>query len=274
MAIFQILNRIAPTIWELPVSFKEGMRVPARIYGTEKLIREMDEAVYEQITNVATLPGITKYAFCMPDGHFGYGFPIGGVAAMDVEEGVISPGGIGFDINCGMRLVTTNLTYHEVLPHLKKLVDKLYERVPAGVGSTGFLKISRNEFRQVVEKGGRWCVESGYGWEEDLERTEESGNITGADSSKISEKAVDRGFKQIGTLGSGNHYLEIQVARRENVIDPEIARAFGINIPDQVVVMFHCGSRRLPADLPEGHGKQVRYQDLGPRTGLGPLWLP
>lgn len=168
---------------------------------------------------------------------------------MDVDHGVISPGGIGFDINCGMRLVTTNLTYDEVKPHLKKLVDKLFQRVPAGVGSTGFVKLSRNEFREVVEQGARWCIRNGYGWDEDLELTEESGCIDGADSSKVSEKAIDRGFHQIGTLGSGNHYLEIQVARRENVLDERLAQHFGITIPDQVVIMFHCGSR--------GFGHQV-----------------
>ena len=142
--IEQIIQQISDTVWEIPVSYKEGMRVPARIYATEKLMRDMDDGVYDQVTNVATLPGIAKYALCMPDGHFGYGFPIGGVAAMDVEAGgVISPGGIGFDINCGMRLVVTNLTYKDVKPYIKKLVDRLYERVPAGVGSTGFVKISR-----------------------------------------------------------------------------------------------------------------------------------
>lgn len=249
MAILEVIEKISDTVWELPTSYKPGMRVPARIYGTEKLIREMDEAVYDQITNVATLPGITRYALCMPDGHFGYGFPIGGVAAMDVAGGVISPGGIGFDINCGMRLVVTNLTYEEVKPHLKQLVDKLYERVPAGVGSTGFLRISRREFRDVVEQGARWCVRHGYGWREDLELTEEDGCMEEADSSKISEKAIDRGFNQIGTLGSGNHYLEIQVARPEHILDEELARVFGITIPHQVVVMFHCGSR--------GFGHQV-----------------
>ena len=249
MAVPKALERISETAWELPVSYKEGMRVPARIYGTEKLIQEMDGAVFDQVTNVATLPGITKYSLCMPDGHFGYGFPIGGVAAMDAEEGVISPGGIGFDINCGMRLVTTNLTYDEVKPHLKTLVDKLYERVPAGVGSAGFVKISKKEFRKVVEQGARWFVQNGYGWEEDLELTEESGCIEGVDSSKISEKAIDRGYNQIGTLGSGNHYLEIQVVHRENILDEDLARHFGITIPDQVVVMFHCGSR--------GFGHQV-----------------
>jgi len=250
MAIKEFLKRISDTIWEIPVSYKQGMHVPARLYGTEKLISELDEAVYDQVTNVATLPGITKYALCMPDGHFGYGFPIGGVAAMDVEQGgVISPGGIGFDINCGMRLVVTNLTYDQVKPYIKKVVDKLYERVPAGVGSTGFVKLSRQEFRQVVEQGAQWCIRNGYGWEEDLELIEEQGCLAGADSSKISEKAIDRGFNQIGTLGSGNHYLEVQVARPENVFDQEIARSLGITIPNQVVIMFHCGSR--------GFGHQV-----------------
>ncbi|HXH14387.1 MAG TPA: RtcB family protein [Alphaproteobacteria bacterium] len=250
MAITDVLQRVSETVWEIPVSYKAGMRVPARIYGTEKLVQEMDEAVYDQVTNVATLPGITKYALCMPDGHFGYGFPIGGVAAMDVRQGgVISPGGIGFDINCGMRLIVTNLTYDDVAPHLRTLVDRLFERVPAGVGSTGFLKISRQEFRRVIEEGARWCVRNGYGWEEDLELTEEAGCIAGADAAKISEKAVDRGYNQIGTLGSGNHYLEVQVARPENIFDAELARRFGITIPNQVVVMFHCGSR--------GFGHQV-----------------
>ncbi len=250
MSIMNVVNKISDTIWEIPVSYKEGMRVPARIYGTEKIIQEMDDGVYDQITNVATLPGITKYALCMPDGHFGYGFPIGGVAAMDVEEGgVISPGGIGFDINCGMRLLVTNLTYKDIKPHIKKLVDRLYERVPAGVGSSGFVKISRDEFRRVVEQGAQWCVRNGYGWEEDLDVIEENGCIQGADSSKISEKSIDRGFNQIGTLGSGNHYLEIQVAHKNNIFDPELAKVFGITQPDQVVVMFHCGSR--------GFGHQV-----------------
>ena len=244
------VEKVSDTVWEIPASYKDGMRVPARVYATESLLRSMDEAVFDQITNVATLPGVSRYALCMPDGHFGYGFPIGGVAAMDVDQGgVISPGGIGFDINCGMRLVVTNLTYDEVKPHLRDLVDRLFERVPAGVGCKGFVKISRGEFRKVVGQGARWCIDNGYGWEEDLEVTEESGCIEGADAATISEKAVDRGFNQIGTLGSGNHYLEIQVARPENVLDEKLAEAFGITLPNQVVVMFHCGSR--------GFGHQV-----------------
>ncbi len=156
MAIIDNLKKISDTVWELPATYKEGMRVPARIIATEKLVREMDEAVYQQISNVATLPGITRYALCMPDGHSGYGFPIGGVAAMDVHEGgVISPGGIGFDINCGMRLVITNLTVNDVQPHLHQIVDRLYERVPAGVGSHGYLKLSRQDFRKNSESRSR-----------------------------------------------------------------------------------------------------------------------
>ncbi len=250
MVNVDIAQKISDTVWELPLSYKEGMRVPARIIATEKLLREMDDAVCDQVANVATLPGITSYAFCMPDGHFGYGFPIGGVAAMDIEEGgVISPGGIGFDINCGMRLVTTNLTHDDVKPHLKRIVDLLFERVPAGVGSHGFLKISQDEFREVVEQGALWCVRNGYGWDEDLELTEEDGCIKGADASKISQRAIDRGYNQIGTLGSGNHYLEVQVARPEDMRDVDLAKKFGITIPNQVVIMFHCGSR--------GFGHQV-----------------
>jgi len=247
-------TKISDAIWELPIDYKEGMRVPARIYATEKLLLEMDAGVIDQVTNVATLPGILKYAYCMPDGHWGYGFPIGGVAAMDVRSGVISPGGIGFDVNCGMRLVRTNLTVEEVQPRLRTLVDRLFQRVPAGVGSSGFVKLSQAEFRHAVELGAEWCIRNGYGLREDLERTEENGCIAGADADKISNKSVERGFKQIGTLGSGNHYLEIQVARPENIYDPELARTFGIDLPNQIMVMFHCGSR--------GFGHQVATEYL------------
>jgi tRNA-splicing ligase RtcB len=259
MALPSALKRISATVWELSASYKPGMLVPARIYATEKLIKEMDAGVFEQITNVACLPGIINYAYCMPDGHWGYGFPIGGVAAMDPENGVISPGGIGFDINCGMRLVLTNLTFAEVQPHLQHLVDQLFYRVPAGVGSHGFVKLSHDEFRQVAEQGSRWCLKNGFAWQEDLDLTEEGGCFTGADASKISDRAIERGFNQIGTLGSGNHYLEIQVAKPENIFDEKTAAAFGITIPNQVAVMFHCGSR--------GFGHQVATDYL--QTFLG-----
>jgi len=259
MSLPSALKRISATLWELPASYKNGMLVPARIYATEKLINAMDAGVFEQVTNVASLPGIIDYAFCMPDGHWGYGFPIGGVAAMDPENGVISPGGIGFDINCGMRLVLTNLTFAEVEPNLQQLVDRLFHRVPAGVGSHGFVRLSHDEFRRVMEQGSRWCLKNGYAWPEDLEMTEEEGCFSGADAEKVSIKAIERGFNQIGTLGSGNHYLEIQVARPENIFDERIAAAFGITVPNQVVVMFHCGSR--------GFGHQVATDYL--QTFLG-----
>ncbi|QQG40277.1 MAG: RtcB family protein [Candidatus Aenigmatarchaeota archaeon] len=248
-------NRISDVIWEVPTSFKQGMRVPAQVFTTKKLLGEMDAHVFDQITNVATLPGIVRAAMCMPDGHSGYGFPIGGVAAMDIENGgVISPGGIGFDINCGMRLLRTDLTWKDVEPKLKQLVNLLYDRVPAGVGSAafddaaGFAKLSHGQFREMISSGAEWCVEKGYGWKEDLAVTEEEGNAEGADESRVSDKAVKRGLGQVGTLGSGNHYLEIQVVKKENIFDEEYAKKLGI-FPGQVVVMFHCGSR--------GFGHQV-----------------
>lgn len=247
------LKKITDYVWEIDPSFKEGMRVPARIYATQKLLDNMDLAVFDQLTNVATLPGIIRHAYCMPDGHSGYGFPIGGVAAFDTTEGVISPGGVGFDINCGMRLVRTNLTYDDVKPKLKQLVDELYKQVPSGVGSKGFVRITKDEFKRVVEEGSEWAVKEGYGWDEDIQRTEENGRMKGADAKKISQRAIDRGFNQIGTLGSGNHYLEIQVVREEHINDKELAAKFGI-FPNQIVVMFHCGSR--------GFGHQIATDSL------------
>jgi tRNA-splicing ligase RtcB (3'-phosphate/5'-hydroxy nucleic acid ligase) len=229
--------------WEIPPTAKAGMRVPARIYATPELFEHMDNGVFEQVTNVAMLPGIVGHACCMPDGHWGYGFPIGGLAAMDPDHGVISPGGIGFDINCGMRLVRTDLTFDEIRDHVHELIDALYKRVPAGVGARGLLKLSDADFRAVATGGARWCVERGYGWPEDLEHTEEGGAIAGADPDCVSARALERGRQQVGTLGSGNHYLEIQVVRPEHVFEPKVAAAMGIDRPWQVVVMFHCGSR-------------------------------
>jgi tRNA-splicing ligase RtcB len=237
------LRKITDTLWELPRKYKEGMQVPARIYASKSLLEGMDEAVFEQAANVATLPGIVGHSFCMPDGHSGYGFPIGGLAAFDTDSGVISPGGIGFDINCGMRLVATSLTFEEVQPRLKELVDRLFSAVPAGVGGKGSLKLKASELRTLSEQGMRWCLKKGYALPEDLERTEENGCMAGGDASKVSERAVERGCQQVGTLGSGNHYLEIQVAREENIFDREMAAALGIRMPNQVLIMLHCGSR-------------------------------
>ena len=243
------IKKIGNAVWEIPMTHKEGMNVPARIYATEKLLKEMDEGVYDQITNVACLPGIQKAALCMPDGHWGYGYPIGGVAAFDLDTGIISPGGIGFDINCGMRLIKTDLTYDEVKPKLKLLVDTLFKMVPSGVGGKGFARLNRYQFKEVMTDGVKWCVDNGYGWKEDLDRIEENGQIKGADPSNVSDRAIGRGMNQLGTLGSGNHYLEIQVANKENIYDKQIAKAFGITKDGQVVIMIHCGSR--------GFGHQV-----------------
>ena len=249
------LIRIGPAEYELPVGFRAAMRVPARIYASEKLVGEMDDQVFIQAANVATLPGIVRASLAMPDAHWGYGFPIGGVAAIDPQTGVISPGGIGFDINCGMRLVRSNLDWSEVGPRLAELVDALAARIPAGVGSRGFLPLAEDELAEVLTSGARWAVRRGLGTARDLEYTEAGGRIEGADPERVSEKALERGRGQIGTLGSGNHYLEIQVLRGDGVADAALARAFGLGLPDQVVVMFHCGSRGF------GHQVATDYLD-------------
>jgi len=243
------VHRISDQLWEIPASEKPGMLVPARIYASEKILTSMDSGVFEQVTNVACLPGIRRYALCMPDGHWGYGFPIGGVAAFDRDTGVISPGGVGYDINCGMRLIRTSLTLADVAPRLEPLMAELFRLVPAGVGSKGFVRVSRKEFDEVMRKGARWCIERGYGWHDDLDRIEERGCIPGADPSKVSDHAVERGISQLGTLGSGNHYLEVQVVSDDRIFDRRTAGALGITGRDQIVVMVHCGSR--------GFGHQV-----------------
>jgi tRNA-splicing ligase RtcB len=235
--------QVGDCIWEIPPSEKPGMLVPARIYASESLLGSMDQSVFEQVTNVACLPGIVRAALCMPDGHSGYGFPIGGVAAFHAERGVISPGGIGFDINCGMRLIRTNLTEDEVRPRLRELVDALFASVPSGVGGRGVVHLSEDEFAEVMREGAGWCVRRGYGWPEDPAAMESGGCLTGADPTQVSSRAIARGRDQLGTLGSGNHYLEIQVVPADGVHDPVAARAFGIEGPGQVLVMLHCGSR-------------------------------
>ncbi|OGL05320.1 MAG: RNA-splicing ligase RtcB [Candidatus Rokubacteria bacterium RIFCSPLOWO2_02_FULL_68_19] len=234
---------VGDCVWEIPPSEKPGMRVPARIYASEALLGQMDKGVFEQVTNVACLPGIVRASLCMPDGHWGYGFPIGGVAAFRADTGVISPGGIGFDINCGMRLLRTTLTEDEVRPRLRELINALFAAVPSGVGAKGFVHLSETQFSEVMVQGSGWCVKHGYGWPEDLERTEGRGCLPGADPAHVSARAVSRGRDQLGTLGSGNHYLEIQVIRPGGIHDPAAARALGVDAPGQVFVMFHCGSR-------------------------------
>src|SRR5262249_44495819 len=202
-----------------------------------------------QVTNVACLPGIVRAALCMPDGHWGYGFPIGGVAAFRADTGVISPGGIGFDINCGMRLLRTDLVEDEVRPRLADLVDALFDAVPAGVGVHGSVRLSEAEVRRGMVDGGRWAVAEGYGWPEDLERIEAGGCLPSADPAHVSPRAASRGMDQLGTLGGGNHYLEVQVIRPGAVHDAAAARVLGVDRPGQVCVMLHSGSR--------GFGHQV-----------------
>ena len=226
------MKKIQDGVWEIPKTEKEGMRVPARIFASEKLIEIMDKGVFDQITNVACLPGIQKNAMCMPDGHWGYGFPIGGVAAFSTKDGMISPGGIGFDINCGVRLIRTDLTLEEVKPKMESLMDTLFKLVPAGVGSRGIVKLNSGTFKEVMIKGVDWCIQNGYGWEEDSARIEEGGHMQGANPAKVSQKAISRGIDQLGTLGSGNHYLEIQVGLTDQLYDSDVARVFGVSKPN------------------------------------------
>ena len=243
MAELSTFKQVTDVTWDIPTTYKAGMQVPARVFATKKLLQGMDAGVIEQVTNVACLPGIVRYAYAMADAHWGYGFPIGGVAAFDLEKGVISPGGIGFDINCGMRLIRTNLRYSEVKPKVKELVDLIFRLVPAGVGVKGFLHVTEPQFDEIMKYGVKWCAENGQAWEDDPSHVEEGGFIKGADPSKVSRQARSRGIDQLGTLGSGNHYLEIQVVDPARHFDPELAKRFGIVEEDQVMVMVHCGSR-------------------------------
>ncbi len=219
------------------------MRVPAVIYASEALIRDMDLKVYEQVTNVATLPGIVKASYAMPDAHWGYGFPIGGVAAFDPEQGgVISAGGVGFDISCAVRTLHTGLVRKDIQPLKERLADALFHKVPAGVGSRGQLRLNRTEMDAMLGGGARWAVERGYGTAADLERIEEHGCMQGADPAEVSDHAKKRQEEEVGTLGSGNHYLEVQEVTE--VYNGRIAAAFGVHQGD-IVVSIHCGSRGL-----------------------------
>jgi tRNA-splicing ligase RtcB (3'-phosphate/5'-hydroxy nucleic acid ligase) len=219
------------------------MTVPGIIYATEPLVRDMDDKVFEQVANVARLPGIVKASFAMPDAHWGYGFPIGGVAAFDPDQGgVVSAGGVGFDISCGVRTLRTNLVIDDVVPVKKELADVLFRTIPAGVGSTGRLSLNPGQMQDMLAGGARWAVESGYGLPEDLDRIEERGCMAGAIPDNVSELAKKRQKHEMGTLGSGNHYLEVQ--KVAEVCDNSLATAFGIR-PGDVVLSIHCGSRGL-----------------------------
>ncbi len=227
--------------WEIPQH--GAMRVPAVIYASERLIQEMDQKVYEQSVNVATLPGIVKAAYAMPDAHWGYGFPIGGVAAFDAEQGgVVSAGGVGFDISCGVRCLHTGLAREDILPVQKELADLLYHRIPAGMGSTGAIRLDEKEMDAMLTGGARWAVERGWGVPADLERIEEHGRMQHAGPGNVSAQAKKRQRDEMGTLGSGNHYLEVQEVT--SIYDEAIAKAFDLE-RGRIVVMIHCGSRGL-----------------------------
>ncbi len=239
---------IDPYTWEIPKDTREDMKVPVRIYASEALLEKMrGDRTLLQAVNVSTMMGIQKWAIVLPDAHEGYGFPVGGVAAVDAEEGAVSPGGVGYDINCGVRLLRTNLTVEDVKPRLRELLDQIYKLVPSGVGSEGIIRVSTHELDDVARLGMRWAVEHGYGWERDLEHAEEGGRIPWADPGKVSDIAKKRGAEQLGTLGSGNHFLELEVVDR--IEDERAARAMGIREPGQVMVLIHTGSR--------GYGHQV-----------------
>jgi tRNA-splicing ligase RtcB len=231
------------------------MRVPAVIYSSARLLEAVRrDMTLTQARNVACLPGIERGSYVMPDAHQGYGFPIGGVAAFDLDEGVISPGGVGYDINCGVRLLRTEFTEKDVAAKRRELLEEIFREVPAGVGKSGVTKLSRGVLNEILVKGAEWAVENGYGTQDDLDRTEEHGRMKEAGVDGVSPRALERGIPQLGTLGSGNHFLEIQ--KVERIYDEAAARVFGIDAPGQVLVMVHCGSRGL------GHQVATDYIEL------------
>ncbi len=241
------LRKLDVAKWEIPKSYKSCMRVPGVIYATDELIESIkQDQAPEQVANVACMPGIVKYSLAMPDIHWGYGFPIGGVAAFDIDEGVISPGGVGYDINCGVRIIRSDIKLEDLKPRLEKVIQAIYENVPAGVGVGGKIRVSNKDLDAVMVKGARWVVEQGYGFEEDLQRIEEGGEMKGADPSKVSSRARERGRPQLGSLGAGNHFLEVQVV--EEIYDEKVAEAFGLR-KGYITFMIHTGSR--------GFGHQV-----------------
>ena len=234
------IKKVRDCVWEIPTDYKKGMRVPGRVYLDNESIKTVEKGALDQVSNVACLPGIQKFSIGLPDIHFGYGFSIGGVAAFSTRTGVISPGGVGFDINCGVRFLKTNLTENEVKPKIKDLINVLFSNVPSGLGSKGKIRLKPGEIDEVLNYGAEWAVENGYGWEKDLEHLEEGGRIEEANAEKVSDKAKKRGIPQLGSLGSGNHFLEVQ--RVDEIFDEETAHTFGLD-QCEVTVMIHTGSR-------------------------------
>jgi tRNA-splicing ligase RtcB (3'-phosphate/5'-hydroxy nucleic acid ligase) len=242
------VRKISDLIFQVEKNESKGMKVPVTIYANDNLISKMiTDRTIDQATNVATLPGVIKHVVVLPDGHEGYGFPVGGVAATDLEEGVVSPGGVGYDINCGVRLIRTGLNEAELRPKLKDLVNELFKSIPTGVGSEGAFKLARSELDEILVEGTNWAIERGYGWDQDIEVCEESGRMSGADPSSVSDIARKRGAIQLGSLGSGNHFLEVQ--KVDKIYDQVAAKSMGLDHEGQVTILVHCGSR--------GFGHQV-----------------
>ena len=236
------INKIAQNIYEIPMT--EGMNVPGRIYASDKLMEHIkQDNAAQQVANVAYLPGIVKFSMAMPDIHWGYGFPIGGVAATTLDEGVISPGGVGYDINCGVRLVRTNLEADYVKSRIKPIVTNLYNAIPSGVGSSGAIrKLSKQKLKKLLVDGAEWAINNEFGHPEDLDHIEDKGKLEGANPELLSSRAIERGLDQVGTLGSGNHFVEVSLV--ENIFNAKIANIFGL-YEGQIVIQIHTGSRGL-----------------------------
>ncbi len=251
-------------LFEVPAEFRADMRVPARFYSDAELLKGIiTDNSLQQLINTATLPGVVKYALAMPDIHQGYGFPIGGVVATKLPDGVISPGGVGYDINCGVRLLATHLDHEEIRPFVDDLATVLYANCPSGVGKGGNIKLKAKELDQVLSQGAHWAVKKGFGTETDLERTEEGGCLDGANPEKVSPRAKDRGQKQVGTLGAGNHFIELDIV--DQVTDPDVAQRIGL-FEGQIAIQIHCGSRGLGHQVCGDYVK--RFQKNISRYGL------
>jgi tRNA-splicing ligase RtcB (3'-phosphate/5'-hydroxy nucleic acid ligase) len=258
------LERVDPNRWRIPRSYNSEMRVSGMVYADDELIEQIvGDNSLQQVVNVATLPGIVGHSLAMPDIHWGYGFPVGGVAATHVDMGVVSPGGIGFDINCGVRLIATDLLREQVRGKVDKLADELFSNLPSGVGGAGMRQLSAGEIRAVMVRGSAWAVEEGYGFPDDLEVTEEQGCLNGANPDAVSNTAVQRALKQLGSLGSGNHFCEVQAI--DSIYDAEAARVLGIDQVGQIVITIHCGSRGFGHQIAEDYIKlaESKQKDFG-----------
>ena len=263
-----MLKKIDDFRWKIPKSFRKEMRADAVVYGSDKIIKSADDEAFKQLTNVATLPGVKNPVIAMPDIHWGYGLPMGAVGAFSAEKGVISSGMTGFDINCGVRLIRTNMLVDDITEQQKELlISTMFDKIPAGVGGKANLVLSDSQLDDVMRNGAIWAVENGFGTKEDLLHTEEEGNMDVEDTSSVSQKARARGKPQLGTLGAGNHFVEIQ--KIDSIYDENVASRFGIDQVNQIVIMVHTGSRgfghQIATDYLQIHGKAAKKYNI---------WLP